>query len=400
MNKELKPGDIIPFIRSKDYKFIQNLGTGSFAKTVLLRDEIIDELYACKKYEPSIEINDENEKNRYFDKFIEEIKILNKIVHPNIVRIYNNYIYPNAKVGYIIMEYVENAKDISEYIKNNKEKLNNIFEQIINGFCYLEQNKLCHRDIRSKNILIDSNGVLKIIDFGFGKTYSIDDNVSPLTLYKNNWIATPPSEMNTQDDNEPIYNNKTEIYFVGQLINQIIEETNIQNFKYNDILKEMIKYNVSTRIGSFTEIQKRMFKAEMKSKEIFTSNDKNIYKRISNKLDEIIDSVEYGTDVNEISNIIEKLEKILIKYSLEEKVLNNKDFAECFFGNVVKVNESKYVWDTFESDTYEVNTVYTDFIIEIIEWLNKCDDRQKEIIRQNLRAKLENFKTDFADLPF
>lgn len=48
MNKELKSGDIIPFIRSKDYKFIQNLGTGSFAKTVLLRDEIIDELYACK----------------------------------------------------------------------------------------------------------------------------------------------------------------------------------------------------------------------------------------------------------------------------------------------------------------------------------------------------------------
>ena len=30
MSKELKEGDIIPFIRSKEYKFVQNLGTGSF----------------------------------------------------------------------------------------------------------------------------------------------------------------------------------------------------------------------------------------------------------------------------------------------------------------------------------------------------------------------------------
>ena len=50
MKKELESGDIIPFIRAKDYKFIQNLGAGSFSRTVLIKDEIIDELYACKKY--------------------------------------------------------------------------------------------------------------------------------------------------------------------------------------------------------------------------------------------------------------------------------------------------------------------------------------------------------------
>ena len=92
MSKELKEGDIIPFIRSKDYKFIQNLGLGSFSKTVLLKDEITDELYACKKYDPIEQINGEKEKEEYFEKFIDEIKILNKIVHHNIVRIYNNYI--------------------------------------------------------------------------------------------------------------------------------------------------------------------------------------------------------------------------------------------------------------------------------------------------------------------
>ena len=71
MDKELKPQDIIPFIRSKEYKFIQNLGSGSFGRTVLIKDEIIDELYACKKYEPSGEITDDKEKERYFNKFID-----------------------------------------------------------------------------------------------------------------------------------------------------------------------------------------------------------------------------------------------------------------------------------------------------------------------------------------
>ena len=340
MKKELKSGDIIPFIRGKDYKFIQNLGSGSFSRTVLIKDEIIDELYACKKYEPSITITDINEKKRYFDKFISEVKILNKIVHPNIVRIYNNYIYPNEQVGYIIMEYVENAKSLNEYIGNNTETLNNIFEQIISGFCYLEQHKLCHRDIRSNNILINSNGIVKIIDFGFGKRYSTDNNVSPLTLYKNNWIANLPSEMNTRDDNEPIYNNKTEIYFVGQLIKQIIEENNIKNFRYFSVLKEMIEYNVSNRINSFAEVQNKMSEKELRNKAIFSQDEKDIYKEIVGKLDEIIESVEYGTNVNEINIIIQKLEAISVKYCLEDKVLNNKDFAECFFGKVVKVNES------------------------------------------------------------
>ena len=71
-----------------------------------------------------------------------------------------------------------------------------------------------------------------------------------------------------------------------------------------------------------------------------------------------------------------------------------------FFGKVVKVNESDIQWNNFGDEPYEINTVYTDFIIEIIEWLKKCNDRQREIIKQNLQAKLEHYKTDFADLPF
>lgn len=298
------------------------------------------------------------------------------------------------------MEYIENAKNLNEYIRNNTDKFDNIFEQIINGFCYLEQHNLCHRDIRSNNILINSNGIVKIIDFGFGKTYSVDNNVSPLTLYKNNWIANLPSEMNTRDDSEPIYNNKTEIYFVGQLIKQIVEENNIKNFRYSSIVNEMIEYNAFNRINSFAEVKNKMYEKEIINKVVFSNEEKNIYKEIVGKLDEIIGSVEYGTNVNEIATIIKKLELISVKYCLEDKVINNRDFAECFFGKVVDVKESSSGWSPYNGEYYERYTVPMSLISESIKWLNGCNDRQKEIIKQSLQGRLEHYNTDFSDLPF
>ena len=47
-------GDIVQFVKQRDYIMINNdLGKGSFGKTVLLQDPFIDELLVAKKYEPS-----------------------------------------------------------------------------------------------------------------------------------------------------------------------------------------------------------------------------------------------------------------------------------------------------------------------------------------------------------
>ena len=48
--------------------------------------------------------------------------------------------------------------------------LNDIFVQLIDGFTYMEEHGVIHRDIRERNILINKDGVVKRIDFGIGKT--------------------------------------------------------------------------------------------------------------------------------------------------------------------------------------------------------------------------------------
>ena len=75
MAVEKQNGDIIQFIKQKDYVMVNNdLGGRSFGKTVLLKDSFIDELFVAKKYEPELE----GDKELFYKNFLEEIKIMYK----------------------------------------------------------------------------------------------------------------------------------------------------------------------------------------------------------------------------------------------------------------------------------------------------------------------------------
>ena len=73
-------GDMIPFLKQKDYIMVNNnLGGGSFGKTVLLQDPFIDELFVAKKYEPAYP----GIREQFYKNFLDEIKILYKLNYFN-----------------------------------------------------------------------------------------------------------------------------------------------------------------------------------------------------------------------------------------------------------------------------------------------------------------------------
>lgn len=87
---------------------------------------------------------------------------------------FNYYLYPEAKTGYLQMEYVEGTA-IHEFEPTFGKDWEDIFKEVIYAFEYLEEKKILHRDIRSANILIDRNENVKIIDFGFSKKLEIEE---------------------------------------------------------------------------------------------------------------------------------------------------------------------------------------------------------------------------------
>jgi eukaryotic-like serine/threonine-protein kinase len=178
---------LVEFLRKRDYMLIKELGQGACGRTVLLRDDVIGEYFVCKKYSPFYEADHKD----LFENFVREIKLLHAIYHQNVVRVFNYHLYPEKFAGYILMEYIL-GEDIEVYSRNNPEKINEIFGQAVAGFAHLETNHILHRDIRPMNIMVRDDGVVKIIDLGFGKKvqepFDFDKSISL------NWWCEPPKE--------------------------------------------------------------------------------------------------------------------------------------------------------------------------------------------------------------
>ncbi|HED38692.1 MAG TPA: protein kinase family protein [Ignavibacteria bacterium] len=367
---------IIEFIRTKDFKFIKDVGQGGTGKTVLLKDELIDELFVCKKYSPY----DERHKDTYFKNFVDEIKILHKLYHKNVVRVFNYYLYPERKTGYILMEYIE-GQNIDEYLQENPHRLNDIFVQTINGFNYLESNGILHRDIRPENILVSDTGFVKIIDFGFGKKINYDDDFDKsITL---NWRFTPP-----KDFKEQIYDFRTEIYFIGRLFEEIIVENKIENFSYSNILKSMTEVEYDERINSFSIIGRNILSNETDSLE-FQEEDKIIYQNFANGLISIFSKIEQETDyIKNIDKIVLGLESVYRNSILEDIIQNPNSIASCF------VNGNYRYYKKIE--------ILVSTLRDFLKLFNSVSIDKKHIILNNLWQRLDTVQRfiDDDDLPF
>ena len=64
--------NVIEFVRKRNYVLVRELGQGACGKTVLLRDDVIDELFVCKKYSPYYK----EHKQEFFVIFFREFKLL------------------------------------------------------------------------------------------------------------------------------------------------------------------------------------------------------------------------------------------------------------------------------------------------------------------------------------
>lgn len=99
-----------------------------------------------------------------------EIKLLQKLFHINIIRIFDT-IETNNHVN-IVMEYI-NGSSLHSFLKSQPNRrlpecdARNLFIQIVQAIDFCHSKSICHRDIKLENILLDENGIPKLIDFGF-----------------------------------------------------------------------------------------------------------------------------------------------------------------------------------------------------------------------------------------
>lgn len=372
----MEPGKVIEFNKSKYFTFIRELGSGGTGTTYLFKDEFTDTLFAIKKYDPKLNNTDHREEN--FERFIDEIKILLRLSHPNIVRIYNYYLYPEYLLGYIQMEFVEGV-NINDYIRNNQENLELIFRKSINAFKCLEENNILHRDIRSNNIMITNDGNVKVIDFGFGKELSKENEENSVLL---NWPVTEsPNEIRDHEE----YSTKTEIYYLGHLFDKLIRENSIEEFRYKFIIDKMCQPDPNQRYNSFEGIEKELTQGSFIDLD-FTEREKSIYIQFAEQLYLMI--AEYSTEfkpVDNVSTVLSKFEGILLNSSLETYIQNNAELVNCFIENGYKYKSKPMMQVETANNFYQLLANSTPY--------------KQKIIINNLNVRLENIPLKVFD-PF
>ena len=369
---------IIQFIRKKELVLKEELGRGACGRTVLLHDDFIDEYFVCKKYSP---FKDEF-RETLFSNFIREVKILHRLNHPNIVRVFNYYLYPEQFAGYIVMEYVTGA-DIEDYLRTYPENATELFVQVIEGFYYLEMNQILHRDIRPQNIMVTNSGIVKLIDFGFGKqVFDSQDFDKSITL---NWWCEPPPEFKKQ-----IYDYQSEIYFVGKLFEKLMLESGLEHFKHAGLLRRMCASEPKRRVKSFADARREIF--DEKFFDIgFEDTELSVYRDFSSSLHAAVSKIEVSTKYREdLEDIQSKLEECYKKTMLEEYVPDNPLVIRCF------INGTYYYDNSCR--------IRVDVLKSFLDLFRACSREKKNIVLSNLQTKLNSIKRynkdDDEQVPF
>ena len=202
----LKNGDII----EGRYKYIEKIGKGAFGTVVLVEDTVVDERLILKFLNPNV-ANDEEMMKR----FVHELRYSRKITHKNVIRIYD-FLYMRGNYA-ISMEYFPGHTLGSEIVNEKPLPLPRAIQygiDIATGMTVAHQVGVVHRDLKPANIMINNEGLLKVLDFGVAAAQKEGDT----QLTKTGYVIGSPKYMAPEQILGKKVDQRADIYSVGVIM--------------------------------------------------------------------------------------------------------------------------------------------------------------------------------------
>ena len=148
------------------------------------------------------------------ERFVREARSAARINHTNVVQVYNAG--REDRNFYLVMEYVDGItlqkKILSDPLLHPKE-IASILKSISDALSAAERHKIVHRDMKPSNIMINSLGVIKVMDFGLAKAM---DTVSSLTATGK--ILGTPYYMSPEQIHGDAVDSRADIYSTGIIL--------------------------------------------------------------------------------------------------------------------------------------------------------------------------------------
>ena len=157
----LNPGSVL----GDRYEIIEKIGSGGMAVVYRGKDKKLDRYVTIKVLREEF-IGDEE----FIERFRSEACSAARLSHPNIVRVYD--VGEEGKINYIVMEYIHGdtlKTAIRKKAPFDSRSTINVAIQIASALSQAHKAHIVHRDIKPQNILVGTDGVVKVTDFGIAR---------------------------------------------------------------------------------------------------------------------------------------------------------------------------------------------------------------------------------------
>eukprot|EP00492_Amphilonche_elongata_P000096 TRINITY_DN1042_c0_g1_i1.p1 TRINITY_DN1042_c0_g1~~TRINITY_DN1042_c0_g1_i1.p1 ORF type:complete len:330 (+),score=81.54 TRINITY_DN1042_c0_g1_i1:77-991(+) len=200
------------------YGFLNQIDEGAYGQVSRYKDKITGEIVALKK------IKMHQSKHGFPISSLREISCLLQLRHPNIVSVKEAVVSRHSRSHvYMAMEYCEHdfrALMLTREFPWSKSEIKCLVRQLLSGVAFMHEHYIFHRDLKTANLLLTDDNILKICDFGMARKYgSPIKKYTPLVVTL--WYRAP--EILLQE--KPLYTQAVDMWSVGCILAEFFLNT-------------------------------------------------------------------------------------------------------------------------------------------------------------------------------
>jgi calcium-dependent protein kinase len=390
------------------YNILSDLGHGSYGAVKKVRHKQLGEERAMKIVKKSSSSSQN------------EIEILKKISHPNIISIYE--IFEDSINYYIMTEFLQGG-ELFEMITVqhtfNEIDAAKVMKQLLNGINFLHNKNICHRDLKPENIMLvnknDRNYELKIIDFGTATDYQSGKKLT--RFIGTSYYISPEVLRESYDEKCDIWSCGVIFYilltgyppFNGNSNKEIFQNIKHQKLEYDteewkdisqdaiDLVKKMLDRKPEKRLSAEACLNHRWFKVLENQEKTSQKNIRNISLRAIERMSNFVQQnrlkqavLQFISTQFNLQTEGQKLKQLFMQFDPNERgVITKHDFKltlVSLFGEIEAERLTEVIFGDIDLDgSGEVS--YNEFITSIL-------DEQSLVTNERLAKAFKMFDKD------
>ncbi len=211
---QVAPGDLL----ADRYRLVEIAGQGGFGMVFRAIDLKLERVVALKLLHPA-----HSRLQRHRVRLESEARVAARIKHPHVVSVIDVGSDPGAGT-YLVMEWIDGQPLDKWLSRSSNERLRDIATLVANvarGLAAAHALQLVHRDIKCANLLVDSQGQVKVVDFGL----AIDEEKLAELSLTEQFAGTLPYMSPEQLSSKRTIDHRTDIYSLGVVLYELIADT-------------------------------------------------------------------------------------------------------------------------------------------------------------------------------